>query len=63
MIEILMSTGDTAEADTPEAAMIAARTMFEDATQGRYSGRARDITATFVVDGNVVGRVPAGAIR
>lgn len=48
MIEIQLSNGDWAEAETPEAAMVAALTMHDDATRGRYGGRSRDLTATFI---------------
>ncbi len=53
MIEVTLSNGDWAEADTPEAAMLAARTLWEDATDGTYFGRAADLTATFKVDGKI----------
>jgi hypothetical protein len=47
MIEVRLTNGDWAEAETPEAAMRCARELWEDAmdTQ-RYA--ARSLTATFI---------------
>lgn len=54
MIEVtIIDTGDTAEADTPEAALLAARTMGEEA---RAAARTwgYDPTIRFAVEGEPV---------
>lgn len=51
MIEVTVQpTGDRAEAETPEAARVAARTLMREA---REQGCSRP-TAVFVVDGELV---------
>lgn len=59
MIEIVTFTSkgerlDTAEAETPEAAMLAARTMLRDHADVIGYG-ARSCVAKFFVDGKLVG--------
>jgi hypothetical protein len=52
MIEVVISNGDRATADTPEAAILAARTS---STRPSYAGQARRLfTVTYVVDGQHV---------
>jgi hypothetical protein len=48
---VVVETGDTAEADTPEAAILAARTMLHDARAG-YQAPTRHVR--FYVDGLLV---------
>jgi hypothetical protein len=51
----LDQTGDTAEAETPEAAVFAALTLMrDDLDHNRIYARHRDLTVTFVVDGKRV---------
>lgn len=66
MIEVLVIRAgltDRAEADTPENALCAARTLFDEAWQRcAVQGATRSITTVFVVDGThcrtVEGRRP-----
>lgn len=54
MIEVtIIDTGDTAEAETPEAAMLAAKTLGEEArvASGAWGNDPR---ITFTVDGAIV---------
>lgn len=53
MIEVRLTNGDSAEAETPDEAVYAAETMIGEALLGgaRYSFAP---TATFVVEGRVV---------
>lgn len=54
MIDILISpTGDRAEADDPASALLAARTMIEDAKIG-VQGESRKFSATFLVGGTAI---------
>lgn len=52
MIEVLLSTGDRAEADDPESAVVAARTMMDDARDRDVPSRL--LSASFYVDGRLV---------
>ena len=51
-IEILLSNGDRAEAEGPEAAIVAARTMMDDAVATGSSSRF--LTAGFYVGGTLI---------
>lgn len=53
MIEVILSNGDRAEADTPEEAMLAARTMLDDAWNANPVQGNRP-TVTIVVDGKAL---------
>lgn len=58
MIEVLIHpSGDRAEADTPEAALLAAQTMTRDADNAY--GSLRRMTVMFLVDGVLVREVEA----
>lgn len=58
MIEIVIpETGDHAEADTPEAALLAATTLCQEAYEARGIATFKP-TAVFYVDGEPVARVP-----
>lgn len=46
VIEVVLSNGDWAEAETDEAFYTALQ-LHTDATEGRYHGRSKDLTATF----------------
>jgi hypothetical protein len=52
MIEIRLSNGDTAEAENPESAVVAARTLMNDATDN--GAASRFLTADFYVDGQLI---------
>jgi hypothetical protein len=52
VIEVLLSTGDRAEAEDPESAQVAARTMMDDAESA--GAASRFLTASFYVDGKLV---------
>lgn len=57
MIEVqIAETGDRAEADTPEAAILAARTMASDHYDSTNGIRSR-YTARFIVEGVLVAEV------
>jgi len=51
VIEIILNTGDSAEADDPESAVLAARTLMQEAAE---YGASALITASFYVDGKLV---------
>jgi hypothetical protein len=50
MIEVILSNGDSAEAETPEAAVFAAETLYREATTNYYDRP----TISFFVDGKCV---------
>lgn len=52
MIEVTLSNGDSAEADTADEAMYAARILWEDAMESQHYA-ARLLTATIKVDGGL----------
>lgn len=59
LIEVVcLETGDRAEADDAEQAILAARTLCRDASTSY--GRARRLSFAFIVDGETV-RVQKGA--
>lgn len=62
LIEVeIVETGDTAYAETPEAAVKAARQMTDD--HGRAVGTSTSrFTARFSVDGRVVGTSPVKSL-
>lgn len=63
MIEVICSSGDRAEAPTPEGALQAARTMRDDHFDSMpVQGRGRDLTFVFLNDGEHVRTVNAGAL-
>lgn len=53
LIEVLLSNGDRAEAESCEGAMLAARTMMGDASEASAYG-GMGLTAAFYVDGRLV---------
>lgn len=58
--EVVLSNGDRAEADSPEAIILAARTLLDEARDGRYYGR---LTATFLHEGKCVrANVPESSV-
>lgn len=53
MIEVVLTNGDRAEAATAEGAVVAARTLMQDAAdRSAYGGHG--LTASFHVDGRLV---------
>lgn len=52
MIEVLLSNGDSAEAETPEDAVYAARVMVRDVAAAGLT--TTGLTASFYVDGRLV---------
>lgn len=52
MFEIILSNGDTAEADSAEGAVLAAREMFDDL--GRAGIETRQTTAAIYANGKLV---------
>lgn len=52
MIEVILSNGDRAEAESPAGAVVAAITLMDDAA-ARWQHQARE-TASFYVDGRLV---------
>lgn len=53
MIEVVLTNGDSAEADSPEAALVAARTILGEALEN-VSTIGPKITAAFYTDGFLV---------
>lgn len=56
MIEVRLSNGDTAEAETPEAARYAAAILWDEAQQNR-NGHGWYPGVTFFVDGQRVAHI------
>lgn len=56
MVEVVLGqTGDSAVADDPESALVAARTLMRDAYEAsRAQGYLSSLTCSFWVDGKVV---------
>ncbi len=59
MIEVTLThpsgLRDVAEADDPESALFAARTLFDEAREANpYQGFQRGLTVAFLVDGKAV---------
>lgn len=53
MIDIVLSNGDSAEAETPEAAVLAARTLMDDVWEANPR-QGNNPTAAFYVNGVLI---------